>query len=57
MEGGHKVVTGGRGEKQGIQQSRWRTDGSDYQAILRDGGRRAGRLGNGEINSKEKVKM
>lgn len=39
----------GRGGKEGIQQSRWRTDGSDYHSILRDGGRETERLCDGEI--------
>lgn len=44
---------GGRGNKgeQGINRSRWRTDGSDYLSILWDGGREAGRTSEGVINS------
>lgn len=47
---GRRVVRRGSGGEQWIHRSRWRTDGSDYHSILRDGGREAGRPGEEVIN-------
>lgn len=48
------LSTGGEVGDWGIHWSRWRTDGSHYHSILRDGEREAGRLGEGEITMKKK---
>lgn len=51
MGGWESVHRGGEVGEQGINRSRWRTDGPDYRSILGDGGREAGRTSEGEINS------
>lgn len=45
------AVHRGRAGEHGIHRGRWRTDGSDYHSILRDGGREVGTLGKRAINT------